>query len=289
MLPNFIGIGGPKCGSTWLHDLLQSHPNIYMPKHRKELYFFNSNYERGADWYETYFPRNGDGGPWQAVGEITPVYMYDPAVPGRLQEFGTVDRLIAILRHPVDRLYSQYVNFSRVGRTSLDFRDFVNENPMRIKMGRYAEYIAPFLDHFDRSQILILIMEDSVSQVEMTKGTLSRFLGVDASKFPNQSGTAASNAGITPDHKRIYLAAHGVARKLRDHRLDWVVSLGNRLGLKRSILGKGRKYPPLADGDRAWLMDQYTDEFEALETQLGLDISTWRGMYDRQMPWESNL
>jgi hypothetical protein len=276
MLPNFIGLGAPKCGSTWLHDLLQSHPDIYMPKYRKELYFFNKNYVQGTGWYENYFPGEEESGHWKAVGEITPVYMYDPAVPLRLHEFGGVNRLIAILRHPVDRLYSHYVNFRRVGRTSLGFQDFVEENPMRIKMGQYSEFIVPFLDHFDRSELLILIMEDSVSKVDKTKAVLSKFLDVDASAFPGQSGTTASNAGITPDHSGIYLALHGVAATLRKHELDWAVALGRRVGIRSSLFRRGRKYPPLPSHDRAWLTDRYLKEFDSLEARLGVDVSTWR-------------
>jgi hypothetical protein len=43
MLPNFIGIGAPRCGSTWLHELLQSHPQVYVPQRWKEVYFFDQN------------------------------------------------------------------------------------------------------------------------------------------------------------------------------------------------------------------------------------------------------
>jgi len=288
MLPNFIGIGAAKCGSTWLHDLLQSHPNIYMPRHRKELRFFNTHYERGVDWYEKYFPGDDESGCWQSIGEMTPDYMYNPLVPGRLREFGGVDRLIAILRHPVDRLYSQYVDFKRFGRTSLGFRDFVNEDPMRIKLGQYSEFIFPFLDHFDESQILILIMEDAVSRIDKTKDTLSRFLNVDVTRFPCQSGTTVSNASIIPDHEGIYLAVHGVAKKLRHHDLDWVVSLGHRLGLKDLLFRQGRKYQPLAISDRAWLTNQYSAEFDALKEQLGVDVSTWRKMSVR-CTWSAAL
>ena len=92
MLPNFIGIGAPRCGSTWLHDLLQSHPEVYMPERRKEVYFFNTHYERGPEWYEGFFPADSEAGSWRAVGEITPVYMYDPLVPARLASFSSVDR-----------------------------------------------------------------------------------------------------------------------------------------------------------------------------------------------------
>ena len=42
-LPNFICIGAQRAGTTWLHDCLNEHPEVYVPE-KKELHFFNSNY-----------------------------------------------------------------------------------------------------------------------------------------------------------------------------------------------------------------------------------------------------
>ena len=64
-LPEFIYIGGPRCGSTWLAAVLSDHPNIYIPP-SKEIHFFNDRmpypyeyrYHRGLNYYSTFF----DGG-----------------------------------------------------------------------------------------------------------------------------------------------------------------------------------------------------------------------------------
>jgi hypothetical protein len=247
-----------------------------MPKHRKELYYFNRHYDEGADWYESFFPKSDTGEAWQAAGEITPVYMYDPAVPKRIRDCGHVDRLIAILRHPADRLYSQYVKWTALGKTSLSFRDFAEEIPERMSLGRYSESIVPFLDYFDESQILVLVMEDSVSQVDKTKETLAKFLGVDASRFPQHSGGSASNAGMTPDRRPAYMAARSLARKLRGQNLDWIVSLAHNLRLKQRLVGKTGTYKPMTPSERDWLAERYAAEFDALESRLSVDVTTWR-------------
>lgn len=38
--PNFVGIGGERCGSTWLWTQLRNHPNVYLAP-LKELQFFS--------------------------------------------------------------------------------------------------------------------------------------------------------------------------------------------------------------------------------------------------------
>jgi hypothetical protein len=39
--PDFIGVGAPRAGTTWLYEVLRSHPNIWMPP-IKELHYFDS-------------------------------------------------------------------------------------------------------------------------------------------------------------------------------------------------------------------------------------------------------
>jgi hypothetical protein len=38
--PSFIGIGAPRCGTTWLHEVLSDHHNIWLPP-LKELHYFD--------------------------------------------------------------------------------------------------------------------------------------------------------------------------------------------------------------------------------------------------------
>ena len=55
-LPNFIIIGGLKCGTTSIHHYLGLHPEIHMSK-PKELNFFaaEQNWDLGLDWYKGRF------------------------------------------------------------------------------------------------------------------------------------------------------------------------------------------------------------------------------------------
>ena len=62
---DFIGIGAPKSGTTWLADCLRRHPQIFVPE-QKELMYFNpyqnaydpiDNYRYGKplQWYHDFF------------------------------------------------------------------------------------------------------------------------------------------------------------------------------------------------------------------------------------------
>jgi len=55
MDPDFIIIGVQKGGTTSLYNYLIKHPNIE-PSFRKEVHFFDHNYNRGFNWYRAFFP-----------------------------------------------------------------------------------------------------------------------------------------------------------------------------------------------------------------------------------------
>ena len=83
-LPTFLGIGVPRGGTTWLHALLETHPEIYMPSRRKEVRFFDAHFEQGTEWYESFFCGPEQRGMFRAVGEVSPQYIYCEDCPRRM-------------------------------------------------------------------------------------------------------------------------------------------------------------------------------------------------------------
>ena len=99
-----------RSGSTWLDSLLRRHPRVYLPTQRKELHFFDRHYRRGTGWYEACFPTAEEAAAYDQIGEITPMYIYDPEVPARIEQLLPDCRFLIILRNPADRAYSQYTS-----------------------------------------------------------------------------------------------------------------------------------------------------------------------------------
>jgi len=99
-LPNFLHLGPSKSGSTWLHEVLISHPEIYFTG-AKDLYFFSRCYDRGLSWYSAQFR---DARPeHKIIGEFSPDYLACPAGPERIAGSGDRigDRRLAFhRRHP---------------------------------------------------------------------------------------------------------------------------------------------------------------------------------------------
>src|SRR4051794_41103707 len=96
-LPDFVGIGALKAGTTFLDGLLRSHPQLQLPTYLKETEYFSRYYERGRGWYESLFALSAPG----PFGEVSPQYLSDPRCVHRVQAATPDARLIVSVRNPI--------------------------------------------------------------------------------------------------------------------------------------------------------------------------------------------
>lgn len=217
VLPDFLVIGAAKCGTTSLFDWICAHPLVARPltdgQPRKELLFFDYNFDRGTDWYRKHFPREADrrdcerenGRPF-LTGEATASYLTGYWVPGRVRQLVPDVKLIVTLRNPIDRAYSAF-QMSRRERLeecesfeeaiALEAQRLAGElervrsdpryNPplppplgywSYLHRSRYAEHVARWLEVFPREQILFLEFEDLASDPSGTLDRVHAFLGL---------------------------------------------------------------------------------------------------------------
>jgi hypothetical protein len=169
MLPNFVIIGTQKGGTSLLYRLLIRHP-LVEPAATKELHFFDNNFAEGQSWYERYFPQSKRIDDRKTVsGEATPSYLFDPLVPERMAKTVPDARLIALLRNPVDRAYSQYQMRVRRGHEDRSFEEAIRQETAGesradyLARGRYAEQLERFAFFADRNNLLVMKAENFFS------------------------------------------------------------------------------------------------------------------------------
>lgn len=205
--PEFLVIGGMRCGTTSLFHYLASHPDV-MPALGKELHFFTLHYGRGLRWYRGHFPQRGD----QLSFEASPYYLFHPAVPQRVAETLPEVKLVALLRNPVERAYSHYLHTRRRGFEPLSFADALDAEPARLQnpgstasqdptrlysyvsRGRYAEQLERWFAHFPRERLHVIRSEDLFTGRPVALDGLTDFLGISpcsSSHFDRHAATAA--------------------------------------------------------------------------------------------------
>ena len=102
-LPDFIGVGPPRTGTTWLHEVLKT--QVGVPAGIKETHFFTLHYDKGLAWYQAHFYKCPVNRP---IGEFCPSYFDSPEARGLIARHIPRCKIICTLREPAGRLYSQY-------------------------------------------------------------------------------------------------------------------------------------------------------------------------------------
>jgi hypothetical protein len=271
-LPDFIAVGPPRTGTTWLDRTLRRHvglPSI------KETQFFAYNYDLGVEWYRSYF---GDCDPRLPVGEIAPTYFDYPPARARIASVIPRCRIICSLRDPVERAYSHYKAWHRAGLVKGSF-DEVAETSWTAIAGNYASNLRDWQKLFGAENVLVLLYQDLRAAPQAYLDAVCSFVGIapiDLSAMPG----AADPVNLSDRAPRSMMLARTML-KLRDElirrryrRLARVVEAGSPLW-KVSFTG-GKAYPPLDAGFEARLRHDLTPEIEDLESLLGRELAAWK-------------
>ncbi len=213
-LPNFLIIGAQKAGTTSLYEYLRHHPQVFMPE-PKELNFFveSFSWSKGLDWYESNF---ADAGEALAVGEASPTYSMYPALPGvpeRVAQIIPDVRLIYLLRDPIERMRSGYLNALATGAEHRPIREALVCDARYLCASSYALQIDHYLRFFDRSQMLLILSEDLRYSREETLTRVFEFLGIKPDwRPPNLSAEYHSTDGKRRPRKSARLFGDAVIK-----------------------------------------------------------------------------
>ncbi|WP_103027352.1 sulfotransferase family protein [Salinibacter altiplanensis] len=298
-MPNTFVIGAAKSGTTSLYDYLRQHPDVFMSPVKEPCYFAyaenppvmagpgdeEANRESGVVYttpeYESLF---SEATSEAIVGEASPVYLYDKDAPRLLHEQCPEASLIAILRNPVVRAHSHYLQLIQSGREPLDdFEAALDAEDERVdagwewswhyrRMGLYGRQLARYLEYFDREQLHVYRFEELTADPAGFAQTVYRALGVDPSFTPD-TGVRRRATGVptldwlhrfigTPDHVLRRWARLVLPEALRDRIL---------MRVRNANLRK----PPLPRAARARLAEAYAGDVHRLETLLDRSFSDW--------------
>lgn len=181
---DFIGIGMPRCATTWIYECLKEHPDICMSS-EKETEFFSNYYEKGLDYYQSFFDCKNKK---QLKGEFTPHYIWqDKEVIKRIKNHNSDIKLIVSLRNPVERLFSSYQYLKAQGekQSLVSFEEALEQGLMEDKV-KYYEELQRWLEEFPREKVLILFFEDIKKDPKAFIQDIYRFLEVDEDFEPKK-------------------------------------------------------------------------------------------------------
>jgi hypothetical protein len=199
--PSVLVIGAQRSGTTSLFNYLAQHPDVRVPL-GKEIHYFDLHYARGLAWYRGRFPyaRRLRGGPLTL--DASPYYLLHPLAPQRAAQLLPGVKLIALLRHPVERAVSHYQHEVRGGREPLSLPDALDAEAERTageeervarepgyysfahhrytyqRRGIYLDQLQRWLAHYDRSRLLIMQSERLFRDPVGATAEVHEFLGL---------------------------------------------------------------------------------------------------------------
>jgi len=300
--PDFFVIGAPKAGTTALHAALARHPQLFLSPVKEPKFYLcgerppprrehrgpgdaHSRHEWvwRRDRYEALFA----GAPEGALrGESTPFYLSDVAALRRIRDDVPAARLVAVLRDPVDRAYSNWMHLWSDGlETEPDVvRAVAAEDARRAagwapfwhyaRLGRYGEQLAALYELFPRGQVHLLRYRDLVDTPAEAVGAVCAFLGVDSGDppLPRPENTRAF-APDTPRTRRLARAVRAGAWAGQ-----WLPPQVWRAAERRLLPALQRTdaaRPKLTPEQRTALLAHFEADIRLLQQVTGRDYSDW--------------
>jgi len=295
-VPNFFIIGAMKAGTTSLYHYLAQHPQIFMSPVKEPQYFVYADekpdFHGPGDWrfneqvitdIEDYRKLFLGVSREKAVGEATTIYLYYPGACERIYSFQPDAKLIAILRDPVERAYSNFIHALSTGWEPCDdFLRAFDEEKERIQkrwryfwhykqLGFYASQLKVYYEKFDRRQIQIYLYDDWRADNLAVLQDIFRFLGVDDTYLPDLSSRYKDFR--IPRSRRLHRflrRPHPVKTALKPFFPEsW------RRGMIEGVANRNAWKPQLKPDVRRRLIDVYHEDIMELQDLIGRDLSAW--------------
>jgi hypothetical protein len=129
-LPDFVIVGAQRAGTTSLYSWLCAQPSVKSAL-RKEVHYFDVNYDKGERWYKAHYLLQRDG---VVTGEASPYMLFHPLAPERAaRDLPPETKFIALLREPVSRVVSQYWHERTLGFENETFERAIELEPERLR------------------------------------------------------------------------------------------------------------------------------------------------------------
>lgn len=293
--PSFFIVGSPKCGTTALYEYLKEHPQIFMPK--KELYFFGKDFtfrEKRAElaYYLSLFtPAQAH----QITGEASVWYLYSKTAAEEIKTFNKEAKIIIMLRHPVDMLYSLHSQQLYAGNEDIEvFENALAAEGKRRRgkhippylgcpyealyyseVGKYSQQVKRYVEVFGEEKVHIIWFDEFINNTAQVYENTLKFLEVTTDFKPTL-------AKVNPNKK----VRHQGFRNLLKQRPSWLLKTGKILlpsqKIRQQIISKlwawnttYTERQPMKEETRTFLQVAFQEDIKRLASLTKKDLTHW--------------
>lgn len=311
LLPDFIIGGAMKSGTSTLHEILNQHPKVFIPKN--EIHFFdidnplqhkdfnfydkesdrwiyqnmNNNPTQVWDWYLSKYAGKEN----VIKGEDSTTYLASCIAAERISIQKKKIKLIFLLRQPTMRAYSNYHHLLRTGRATYSFEDTIRFSPHSIlNRSLYKEQLTNFYKFIPSERIKVLLFEDFVADTEKVVREVCDYIEIDFNEFPVNVLQTHANKAKLPANINLQIRKNHFMHNFGN--THYVNSLPNKpVGLANSNSSVAKiinaihnklnpqivkKAPKIRDSTKAFLDEYFYQELEGINELINQDVlSKW--------------
>jgi hypothetical protein len=297
--PDFLIIGAAKAGTTALFKAVARHPCVYEPAQKEPRFFSYANnppkfrgpngksHSRRVISSQAAYNELFLGCPQGSLTfEASTEYLSCERAPAAAAHHIPNAKLIAILRHPIERAFSQFLHFKFEGCEPFEtFEKAWEAGSGRLAAGwrpsydlrgrcRYGTHLTRWLAHFPAERLLILFYEDWLNRPQEVLSKVWRHLGLDPIDH-----SVITKENVTSRQPRWAWLHHRMAdwdnpiRLLAQRTLPLAVSDA----ITRMTTAINTKVgPTLNPALSARLALDYEDDLAVLEKITGRNLAGWR-------------
>lgn len=293
IFPNFLIIGANKGGTSSFYKYLDQHPEIFMSEIKEPMFFLFNDMTGKEQKKAEVDAKEPEWQNWKpissveeyqkmfvappgikAAGEASTAYLANPVCAERIARYNPSMKIIAILRNPVSRAFSNYQMYVRLGHESEKFekvledelkgaRKHLPQGRQYLALGYYADSLAEYIRVFGKENVKIYLIDDLKNKPEWMFEDAFRFLGVDPTFKPdvrekfNVNENVMLNTPLTKNFRRI------------DNRLKLsaILPASWKRGLRGELV--------LDEKMRTKLRDLYRNDVIRVQELSGRDLSSW--------------
>jgi len=276
--PNFFIVGAPKAGTTSMYFYLKDHQEIFMSP-IKEPNFFSvsiipSDYFLKPIRDEKKYQKLFDGiTNEKVIGEATPHYLRDPHAPKLIRDRIPHAKILIILRNPVERTFSHYLDYHSYGIEKMPFLEAIQSSQWSdhyVEGSLYSTQVKRYFDTFGEKQVKVIFLEEMMKYQEETIKEVLDFLEV-TNYLPKSAAKTFNKFSLPRGKLSQIVLTNTTVRSFSNALLPSSI----RNLLREKLLLKNAKKPTMSDKERNMLGNLYYDDIQKLHKVI-----------QRELPWK---
>jgi hypothetical protein len=304
LIPNFMIIGAPKCGTTALSQYLSSHPEVCFSESKEPNYFCTDFPGYRNSFSEKEYLEKEYGhcihGKSKAIGEGSVWYLYSKTAVSEILKMNPQAKFIVLIRNPVDVVQSLHSQmYCNQDEDIADFETAWNLQASRAKglnipklcreptflqyqdAAMFGEQIVRLFQEVQPDRIKIILFEEFTNNTRKIYLEVLDFIGVQddgRTNFPQVNMNKVSRSRILS--RLVHRSPKFLTRLTRI-----VKSLTGirRFGLYKAISQfeerintRVTERKKISEDLRRILVCQFKDDITRLERLIGKDLGAWK-------------